>query len=204
MTNNSNKRNDRTRPYKVKKRKTRNASSKRPEIKRTKKKKQHPKLKMALKIALILFLLLCVIGAGIIAGMFFGLFGEEFEITKDELKIGASNSVIVDAEGNVIANLSGDEKRKIVTLEDMSDYLPKAYVAIEDERFYNHHGVDIKRTGAAAITFLFHKGESSFGGSTITQQLVKNITNEKDDSGTAGAIRKVKEMIRAYQVENIL
>ena len=202
MPNNSNKRNDRTRPYKVKKRKTRNASSKRPEIKRTKKKKQHPKLKMALKIALILFLLLCVIGAGIIAGMFFGLFGEEFEITKDELKIGASNSVIVDAEGNVIANLSGDEKRKIVTLEDMSDYLPKAYVAIEDERFYKHNGVDFKRTAGAILKTIV--GNSSYGGSTITQQLVKNITKDDQTSGLAGIFRKVKEWAKAYQVERMI
>ena len=65
---------------------------------------------MALKILFVIFLLLCVIGAGVIAGMFFGLFGDEFEITKEELKIGAANSVIVDTNGTVIANLSGDEK----------------------------------------------------------------------------------------------
>ena len=62
------------------------------------KKGMNPKVKKALKIALIIFLLLCVIGAGIVAGIFFGLFGDDFEITKEELKIGASNSVIVDAK----------------------------------------------------------------------------------------------------------
>lgn len=118
--------------------------------------------------------------------------------------ISYSNSTIVDSDGNVLATLNAKENRKILTKSEMGDYLPKAFVSIEDERFYKHHGVDIKRTGAAVVTFVFHKGESSFGGSTITQQLVKNVTNEKDDSGTAGAIRKVKEMIRAYQVENIL
>ena len=79
----------------------------------------HEKLKMALKIAVIIFLLLCVVGAGVVAGIFFGLFGDDFEITKEELKIGASNSVVVDANGAVISNFSGDEKRKIVKLEDM-------------------------------------------------------------------------------------
>ena len=163
----------------------------------------HEKLKMALKIAVIIFLLLCVVGAGVVAGIFFGLFGDDFEITKEELKIGASNSVVVDANGAVISNLSGDEKRKIVKLEDMSSYLPKAYVAIEDERFYKHHGVDFKRTTGAIINTVL-KGNSSYGGSTITQQLVKNITEDNDTKGLAGIARKIKEWAKAYQVERMI
>ena len=169
---------------------------------KTKKKQEHAKLKLALKIMVIIFLLLCVIGAGIIAGMFFGLFGDEFEITKEELKIGASNSVIVDKNGTVIANLSGDEKRKIITLADMSEYLPKAYVAIEDERYYKHSGVDFKRTAGAIVNTVL--GHSSYGGSTITQQLVKNITKDDEASGMAGIFRKVKEWAKAYQVERMI
>ena len=78
----------------------------------------------------------------------------------------------------------------------MGPYLPKSFVAIEDKRFEEHNGVDILRTGKAILSFAFNKGESSSvgGGSTITQQLVKNITNEKDASGVEGAIRKIKEM----------
>ena len=87
------------------------------------KRKSHSKLKLALKIFLILFLLLCVAGAGVIAAMFFGLFGEEFEISKEELTVGASNTIIVDKDGNEIANLSSDEKRKIISLSEMSEYL---------------------------------------------------------------------------------
>ena len=179
-----------------------------PEVKKTKKGKknkisnQHPKLIMALKILLIIFLLVCVIGSGIIVGMFFGLFGDDFEITKEELKIGAANSVIVDNHGAIIANLSGDEKRKIITLEDMADYLPKAYVAIEDERFYQHSGVDLKRTAGAIVNTIF--GNSSYGGSTITQQLVKNITKDDESSGIEGIFRKVKEWAKAYQVERMI
>ncbi len=165
--------------------------------------KEHPKLKLMLKIVVVVFLLLCVIGAGVVAGIFFGLFGDDFEITKEELKIGASNSVVVDINGGVVANLSGDEQRKIIKLEDMAAYLPKAYVAIEDERFYKHHGVDFRRTaGAIANTLL--KGSSSYGGSTITQQLVKNITDEKDSHGIAGIVRKIKEWAKAYQVERMI
>ncbi len=184
------------------------AYTKKPEVKKSEKNKKdkfskrHSKLIMAFKIGLILFLLLCVIVAGIVAGMFFGLFGDEFEITKDELKIGAANSVVVDSNGGVIANLSGDEKRKVITLEDMADYLPKAYVAIEDERYYKHSGVDFKRTAGAIVNTVF--GKSSYGGSTITQQLVKNITKDDESSGMEGIVRKVKEWAKAYQVERMI
>ena len=153
---------------------------------------RHPKLMMALRIFVLIFLLLCVIGAGIVAGVFFGLFGDDFEITKEELTIGTANSVIVDQNGGVVANLSGDEKRKVITLEDMADYLPKAYVAMEDERFYEHHGVDLKRTAGAVLGYVKEKlgmGVATYGGSTITQQVIKNITQEKDRTPA----RKIKE-----------
>ena len=164
---------------------------------------RHPKLMMFIKIMIILFLLLCVIGAGVVAGIFFGLFGDDFEITKEELQIGVSNSVVVDSNGAVLANLSGDEKRKIISLEDMAEYLPKAYVAIEDERFYEHNGVDIKRTAGAILNTIF-RGSSSYGGSTITQQLVKNITEDDESEGLAGIFRKIREWAKAYQVERMI
>ena len=163
---------------------------------------KHPKLMMVIRICILIFLLLCVIGAGVVAGVFFGLFGDDFEITKEELTIGAANSVVVDQNGAVIAELSGDEKRKIITLEDMADYLPKAYVAMEDERFYQHNGVDIKRTAGAILNTLL--GDSSYGGSTITQQLVKNLTQDDERSGIAGIMRKVREWAKAYQVERMI
>ena len=152
-------------------------------------------------IALIVFI---IVMAGIFAGLIVGL-STKYAITKEDLIIELSNSIVVDEEEETIAVLSGTENRKILTKSEMGEYLPKAFVAIEDKRFYSHHGVDIRRTASAVVSFIFNSGESSVGGgSTITQQLVKNITNEKEDSGTAGAIRKIKEMIRAYQVENIL
>ena len=162
----------------------------------------NPKLKLAFKIILIVFLLLCVMGAGIVAAIFFGLFGDEFEITKEELTVGAANTRILDKDGNEIANLSTDEKRKTITLSEMSDYLPKAYVAIEDKRFYSHNGVDIKRTTGAILGTV--AGNSSYGGSSITQQLVKNITKDDARSGVAGITRKVKEWAKAIQVERII
>lgn len=86
----------------------------------------------------------------------------------------------------------------------MSEYLPKAYVAIEDERFYKHSGIDIWRTTYATVTYILHAGKSSFGGSTITQQVIKNITQEKDNKALAGVMRKVKEISKAIQVEQYL
>lgn len=183
--------------------KTNSKSRNKKKIKKGKFSEKHPKVLLTIKILLILFLLLCVVGAGIIAGMFFGLFGDDFKIAKEELKIGIANSVIVDKNGEVIADLSGDEKRKIITLEEMADYLPKAYVAIEDERFYQHSGVDFKRTAGAILNTIF-KGSSSYGGSTITQQLVKNITKEDEAEGLAGITRKVKEWAKAFQVERMI
>ena len=164
---------------------------------------RHPKLMIFIKLIIILILLLCVIGAGIVAAMFFGVFGDDFEITKEDLVIGSANSVVLDRNGAEIANLSKEQQRKIISLDEMADYLPKAYVAIEDKRFYDHDGVDWKRTlGAIGNTVL--KGGSSYGGSSITQQLVKNITGDKDSSGIAGIMRKVKEWTKAYQVERMI
>ena len=79
----------------------------------------------------------------------------------------------------------------------MPKNLVNAYVSIEDERFYKHSGVDIKRTGGAIISYIIHFGKSSYGGSTITQQLVKNLTGDNTDSIT----RKIKEWWKAFLLE---
>ena len=189
MPNKNNKQPKKATPKKTNKTTKSNASSKK--VKVNKKMKKHPKLRIALKVILIIFLLLCVIGAGVIAAMFFGVFGDEFEITKKDLTVGDSNTIILDKNGNEIANLSTDEKRKTISIGEMSEYLPKAYVAIEDKRFYSHNGVDIKRTAGAIIGAI--TGKSSYGGSSITQQLVKNITNDKARTGLAGVTRKLKD-----------
>jgi len=165
---------------------------------------KHPKIALALKIFLIIFIILFVIGAGVVIGLFSGLMGEDFSIDIQELVLD-DNSVIIDAEGNVLAELSGDENRKIITLEEMSPYLPNAYIAIEDERFETHHGVDIKGTGRAILSFVTNFGKSTAGGgSTITQQVVKNVTQDKDSRGMAGVIRKLKEWVKAYQIEEVM
>ena len=172
-------------------------------------KKNHDKNKKSkiwkiIRILIILLLFLIIIGSGILVGVFYGMLGDELKIEESELVIPYENSTVYDKDGNLLATLSGGQKRKCISLSEMNEYLPKAYVAIEDERFYDHTGVDIKRTAAATFTYITHGGDSSFGGSSITQQLVKNITNDKEDSGSAGVIRKVKEMSKAIQVEQYL
>lgn len=170
--------------------------------KKEKNKKKHPKLKKAILIIFGLLVLLVLIGVGIIAGIFFS---DKFKLTEEDLTIKNINGTVLDKDGNIIATLSGAENRKIVSTEDMPEYLPKAFIAIEDKRFYEHKGIDIKRTTYATIMYIIHHGDSaSGGGSTITQQLIKNIKNDKADSGSKGIERKIREMARAYNVEKIL
>ena len=170
--------------------------------KKDKNKKKHPKLKKAILIIFGLLVLLVLIGVGIIAGIFFS---DKFKLTEEDLTIKNINGTVLDKDGNIIATLSGAENRKIVSTEDMPEYLPKAFIAIEDKRFYEHKGIDIKRTTYATIMYIIHHGDSaSGGGSTITQQLIKNIKNDKADSGSKGIERKIREMARAYNVEKIL
>ena len=170
--------------------------------KKEKNKKKHPKLKKAILIIFVLLVLLVLIGVGIIAGIFFS---DKFKLTEEDLTIKNINGTVLDKDGNIIATLSGAENRKIVSTEDMPEYLPKAFIAIEDKRFYEHKGIDIKRTTYATIMYIIHHGDSaSVGGSTITQQLIKNIKNDKADSGSKGIERKIREMARAYNVEKIL
>lgn len=166
--------------------------------------KKHPKLTIALRVLLLIIVMIVVTGTGILVGMVYGGWGDDFEITKEELVIGSSNSIILDKDGNKLAELSGDENRKIIKLDQMPQNLKNAYIAIEDERFYKHNGVDFKRTAAAVVQYVIHRGKSSFGGSSITQQLVKNITKDDEKSGIEGILRKVKEWAKAYQIERML
>lgn len=164
-------------------------------------KKKHSKLKKFILICFILFILIALAGVGAFAGIFFS---DKWEMTKEDLAISYQNTNVYDNKGKKIAELTGDESRKIITMSEMGEYLPNAFVAIEDERYYSHFGIDIKRTGGAIVTYILNGGQSSFGGSTITQQLVKNMLNDDDSEGIAGVERKIREWSRAYQIEQML
>lgn len=194
-----NKNSDKTQKYKLK---TDKVSKKKNENRKDKNgKKKHLKLKRFIIIFLIICFLLCLIGAGVFAGIFFS---DKWKITKEDLEISLQNTVVYDKDGKQIAELTGDENRKIITMSEMGPYLPNAFVAIEDERYYSHYGIDIKRTAGAVVTYVFNGGKSSFGGSTITQQLVKNMMDDDASEGTAGVERKIREWSRAYQIEQML
>ncbi len=89
----------------------------------------------------------------------------------------------------------GAENSLWASYDDIPTYLREAFVSIEDERFWTHDGVDWKRTAGAVLEFVF--GNSSYGGSTITQQLIKNVTGNNE----ATIQRKVQEILSALNLE---
>lgn len=114
--------------------------------------------------------------------------------------ISNSPSQVLDTDGNVIAELGNTKNTKNISLSEMPDNLKNAYISIEDQRFYSHSGVDLPRTGAAILSYIKNLGSSSFGGSSITQQLVKNLTGDNSSKIT----RKINEWIKAFGIEGVL
>lgn len=102
-----------------------------------------------------------------------------------------------DTEGNLVEDtrLHGTENRLIASLDEMSPYVKDAVIALEDQRFYSHHGVDWYGTVRSIVTDL--TGGSMQGGSTITQQLIKNLTGENKRT----LIRKYNEIKNALALE---
>ena len=106
------------------------------------------------------------------------------------------NIAILADDGSLLAN-RGDSGGPAIRLQDMPAYLPKAFVAIEDRRFYSHWGIDPLGVARAGLRNIFHRGAVE-GGSTITQQLAKNLflTQERTLS------RKIQEAILAVWLEH--
>ncbi len=98
--------------------------------------------------------------------------------------------------------IHGDENRIWVDIEQIPKQLIDAFVSIEDQRFYKHSGIDWKRTAGAFVNYLpfIDIYSSNQGGSTLTQQLIKNITSDNDKS----AMRKVREIGRAFLIEKMI
>ena len=107
-------------------------------------------------------------------------------------------TTVLARDGSVLGTLY-HEKRFVIGLKDMSRFLPMTFLAAEDDSFYRHMGVDPVAIARAAINN-FRKGRAGEGGSTITQQLIKQLLLTSERSYT----RKMKEAILAYRLEKDL
>lgn len=154
-------------------------------------------LKNILSTTLILFLV----------GLIVSIFGFSIILAKYNKELPSPNKLIersvaqstkiYDKTGKVLLyEIHGDQKRTIVELKDINKNLLNATIAVEDKGFYQHAGFDTKSILRAILKDVF-SGQKSQGGSTLTQQLVKNaiLTNEKSIE------RKIKELILSYKIE---
>ena len=181
-------------------------------VKRKKRKLQSTSRKMGRKCMLTFtkVLLLFVLAGGIIGlcgglGVFKGIIDSAPTITLEDASPTRYSSFIYDSDGNQMAKLiAADSNRVPVTMEQIPQDLADAFVAIEDERFYQHNGIDIMgilRAGMTAIKTGFKRQE---GASTITQQLIKNtvLTTWTQEKTLGERIkRKIQEQYLAIQLE---
>ncbi len=121
------------------------------------------------------------------------------DISLDDYKLNQSSTIYYQDAGGEwreLGTISGRQNRVWVDYSDIPWYMEKAVVAIEDKRFYDHKGVDWYRTSGAFIK-MFATMQNSYGGSTITQQLIKNLTGQ--DQVTVQ--RKLTEIFGALELE---
>ena len=155
-------------------------------------------LKLLAGLLLILFL------AGMIFACIFAFYVKtcltpELDVSLDDYRLNQSSTIwYQDAAGewNELTTLSGRENRVWVSYDEIPKYMEYAVVAIEDKRFYDHKGVDWYRT-AGAFVEMFATMQNSYGGSTITQQLIKNLTGQDDVT----VQRKLNEIFGAMELE---
>ncbi|MGI6348925.1 MAG: hypothetical protein GX245_05960 [Eubacteriaceae bacterium] len=110
------------------------------------------------------------------------------------------SSIIVDKDGHFYQELQGKEKRKAVGIDQIPEQVQFAFIAIEDERFYTHQGIDLKGITRAVLNIVKKRSLSGPGGSTITQQLIKG-THLSDVKRIQ---RKVMEWKLSIELENML
>ena len=151
---------------------------------------------------LTVFMILLV--AGIIVGISVGIYvlkiaNEPTGIDLNARSLNLSSFIYVEnpesGKFEEYQTLYGTENRIWVDMSEMPKAMGDAIIAIEDKRFYEHKGVDWYRTGSAILSLV--TGRSNYGGSTLTQQLIKNITDDNEVSLT----RKLREIFRALNIE---
>ncbi len=146
---------------------------------------------------ILLVLVLSIIAIGAAAGLAVGVMRAMPDWQPGDLKL-AMTTFIYDKEGQLVEELHGEQNRVVVPLDKVPESLQKAVIAIEDERFEQHHGIDLKAILRAFFTNL-RSGDIREGGSTITQQLAKNAFIENPMAKTYK--RKIQEAMMAIELE---
>ena len=143
----------------------------------------------------VLLLLAGLAGIGAVAGIAKGYVDTAPSLNLAALDEQAQTSFIYDCNRELITEYKGTENRIMISIAAMPRYLQDAFVAVEDARFYTHAGIDLKRIVGAFLSNL--SSSSTQGGSTITQQLIKNTLLSSEQSYK----RKIQEAYLAMQLE---
>ncbi len=151
-----------------------------------------------LKILLVVFLVCVVLGVGGAIGLYQWA-SKDLPGFKNITDYNPSLVTTVYAKDNQVLGYFYKEKRFLVTLDQMSEWAPKAFLAAEDASFYEHDGVDITAIARAFVANV-KAGRTKQGGSTITQQIIKRLLLTSERSYR----RKLKEAILAFRLENYL
>ncbi len=139
---------------------------------------------------------ICGVSAGI--GIFKGILASTPNIRLGDVVASGQATVVYDCEGNEIDQYvsTNSNRLRVESMDELPDYLGKAFVAIEDERFYQHNGIDFKSIIRAGWQFLKTGGAETQGGSTITQQLLKNTIFTGWTSEGNNKIKKIKRKLQ--------
>lgn len=148
-----------------------------------------------IKATVILGLIGCAAGAAAGAGLYMWASNDLPSFSRIADYRPPLVTTVLARDGSLIGELYR-ERRYLLTLDEMPAFVPRAFLAIEDDEFYSHPGIDFKAIIRAALTN-FQTGEKSSGGSTITQQVVKRLMLTPEKSYE----RKLKEMILAHRLE---
>lgn len=155
--------------------------------------------------AILKFIAACILIFIIFIGGLFLYYKKDLEEIKlDEMAISETVNTYLDRNGEVLWRDTGNEDyRLVVDAEDISPYMYQATVAIEDRNFYNHIGVDFGALVRA--TFSTVSGHGVQGGSTLTQQLIKQVyfSDEAASENRGGLTRKIKELILSVELERM-
>lgn len=180
-------------------------TSKKQKALRSKKKKVGKKLSVIFLKAFLVCMIAVIVIAGCAGiGVVKGVIDNAPEITKESVIPKGFKSTIYDSEGNKMQELiASGTNRTMVTIDQIPEYVQNAFIAIEDERFYDHNGIDIQGILRAGMTLITSGGKTKQGASTITQQLLKNnVFDFMSEEGMADKIeRKIQEQYLALKLE---